>query len=82
MWHEAEHALDGVGDSAHEWRENGDRAIHLRRRLTVEEWGERPWGMDYRKTWEGRKRLDAVLKYLPVHLHANIRSELNPPSHE
>jgi hypothetical protein len=77
MWNEAERALDGVGDaSLGEWRETGDVAVHLRRRLTPIEWGDKPWGMDYRATFEGKKRLDRIVRYLPEHLHAQIMSEL------
>ena len=77
MWRAAEFALRGVGDAAlGEWREVGDLAVHLRRRVTAQEWGARRWGADYRATFEGRKRLDRVLRYLPEHLHTQILSEL------
>jgi hypothetical protein len=77
MWHAAERALHGVGDATlGEWREPGRTAVHLRRRLTAAEWGDRPWGMDYRGTFEGRKRLDRVVRYVPPEFQAQILSEL------
>ena len=73
----ATEALVGVGDAGlGEWREEIERTLHLKRRLTPSEWGDRPWGMDYRGTWEGQKRLARVLKYTPDLLHAQILSEL------
>jgi len=63
LWSEAEHALRGVGDPMLvEWRElTPDRkAVHLKRRLTVDEWGGKPWGQDLRGTPEGWARLAAV----------------------
>lgn len=54
-------ALQSVGSAAlGEWTELGDVAVHLRRRLTPDEWGPRPWGMDLRRTEQGRARLAAA----------------------
>lgn len=62
----AQYLLRGVGDAAlGEWKKNGGVAFHLRRRLTEAEWGGKPWGMDYRGTPEGARRLEAVSAYLP-----------------
>jgi len=62
----ARKALDGVGDARlGEWSETGERAIHLLRRLTASEWGDRPWGMDYRHCAEGERRLAPVRHLLP-----------------
>lgn len=59
-------ALLGVGDATlGEWTEDGEVAVHYRRRLTAEEWGDRPWGIDYRGTEEGARRLAAVAHRLP-----------------
>jgi hypothetical protein len=56
--------LRGVGDaSLGEWLEEGlggSGLLHLKRRLTDAEWGDRPWGMDLRKTAEGDARLLAA----------------------
>ena len=77
MWALAAHELAGVGDPAlGEWREPLERSLHLKRRLTPAEWGERPWGIDLRRTWEGRKRLDAVCAHLPPTMRAFVRSEV------
>jgi hypothetical protein len=78
MWRVAEAALVGVGDAAGgEWREEIERSLHLKRRLTADEWGAKAWGMDYRGTWEGQKRLQRVLKYVPDFLRAQVMDELN-----
>lgn len=57
-------ALRGVGDSELEWFEVGATALHLRRRLTADEWkaADRitPWGIDLRHTEQGRIRLAAA----------------------
>lgn len=59
-WALAAHALRDVGDAAlGEWREAGKTAIHLRRRLTHQEWPG-AWGMDLRSTPEGLTRLADV----------------------
>jgi hypothetical protein len=64
-WTLAERALRGVGDPAlGEWRESGERAIHLRRRLTHMEWPG-AWGMDLRETPDGLARLADVAQWLP-----------------
>jgi hypothetical protein len=66
MWETAERALSGVGDAAlGEWRERGKTAVHLRRRLSVREWGDRPWGMDYRGTTEVEAMLAECRQWLP-----------------
>ena len=62
----ADRVLAQVGDvSLGEWWEVGEIAIHVRRRLAAAEWGDKPWGMDYRGTPEGDRRLDLVRKWLP-----------------
>lgn len=67
LWLFAIAALNGVGDpTLGEWRERGKIAVHLRRRLTPMEWGGRPWGMDYRDTPEGVRRLALVMRWLPA----------------
>ena len=60
-------ALDGVGDKAlGQWLEDGETAVHARRRLSVAEWGDHPWGMDYRGTPEGEQRLVPCRRWLPA----------------
>ena len=59
-WTRAARALSGVGDPRlGEWKETGTVACHLRRRVTADAWGARPWGMDLRHTPEGQQRLQA-----------------------
>ena len=59
-WQRAYCALANVGQpDLGEWKETGEVACHLRRRVTAEEWKNRPWGMDLRHTPEGQKRLAA-----------------------
>lgn len=66
MWALAERVLDGVGDGAlGEWRERVCVAVHLKRRLRPEEWGDRPWGMDYRGTPAGDVMLAECRTWLP-----------------
>jgi len=62
----AERALLGVGDAAlGEWREVGEIAVHLRRRLTAEEAAAVGPVVDVRGTWDMTKRLNRVRRYLP-----------------
>lgn len=65
----AEVALTGVGDAAlGEWREIGDIAVHLRRRLTASEAAGIGPVIDVRGTWEHTKRLNRIRRYLPERL--------------
>jgi ribosomal protein L13E len=65
----AEQALAGVGDAtAGEWREVGDVAVHLRRRLTAEEAAPIGPAVDIRGTWEHHKRIERLRRYLPPDL--------------
>ncbi len=60
--------LEGVGDvSLGEWRERGDIAVHLRRRLTPIEMalGGIDSACDIRGTKEFEERICAMLPYLP-----------------
>lgn len=62
----AEKALHGVGDPAlGQWWEDGEIAVHLRRRLTEAEAAQVGPVVDVRGTWEGRKRMQRVQKFLP-----------------
>jgi len=64
--HEALTALNGVGDpSVGEWEEMGEKAYHIRRRLTALE--ERRVGpvVDVRGTSEARRRLGVCSRWLP-----------------
>lgn len=61
LWREAERQLAGVGDaSLGEWREVGDKAVHLRRRLSERE--QRSVGpvLDIRRSDEARMRAGRV----------------------
>lgn len=67
MWERVVRALHRVGDGTlGEWRESGQTAIHVRRRMTAEEWGDKPWGMDYRYTPEYAVRIAPVAHLLPI----------------
>jgi hypothetical protein len=69
LWQEAERQLAGAGDaSLGEWREVGDTAVHLRRRLSERE--QRAVGpvMDIRGSDEARmraSRLGPLLRLAP-----------------
>lgn len=66
LWNAVEETLHGVGDRpSGQWRETLGRSVHLKRRLAFSEWGDRPWGMDYRGTPEGEQMLDEVREWLP-----------------
>lgn len=55
-----------MGDaSAGEWKEVGDVAVHLRRRLTDEEAARVGPVVDVRGTWEMTKRINRIRKFLP-----------------
>jgi hypothetical protein len=59
-------ALAGVGDaSLGEWWDRRPHAIHCRRRLRPEEWGEQAWGQDLRGTAAGARRLATCRHWLP-----------------
>jgi hypothetical protein len=59
-------AIRGVGDLAFEWHEWGMLAVHVRRRLTLDEQAATGLVMlDIRGTPEAAARLDAVRKWLP-----------------
>ncbi len=63
----AERALQGVGARGlGEWRENGDIAYHLRRRLTDDEQAEVGPVIDIRGTPEVNARLIEVVHILPM----------------
>ena len=62
----AERALQGVGARGlGEWREEGDKAYHLRRRLSDEEADEVGPVIDIRGTDEAKQRLVGVAHMLP-----------------
>jgi hypothetical protein len=69
LWEIAEHELRGVGDAAlGEWREVGDVAVHLRRRLTDHEMrvGAIADVCDVRHTDEHVRRIERVRPFLPL----------------
>lgn len=69
LWRAAMIALAGVGDAgAGEWREVGERAVHLRRRLSAVEAARVGPVVDIRGTWDARKRVQRMARYVPPHL--------------
>lgn len=65
LWSFAEAALQGAGDPAHEWRERGIKAVHVRRRLTPEELQHTGPAVDVRATPDGHARWYRALGGLP-----------------
>src|SRR5690348_8096320 len=69
LWREAERQLAGVGDpSLGEWREVGDKAVHLRRRLSEREQRTAGPVMDIRRSDEAgmrARRLGPLLRLMP-----------------
>lgn len=68
LWEIAAHELRGVGDATlGEWREVGDKAVHLRRRLTVAEMkaGAIAAVCDVRGTVEYVQRIERMWPFLP-----------------
>lgn len=72
---EAERQLSGVGDAAQgEWREMGDRAFHVRRRLSAAEQRSVGPALDIRRTDEAiarALRLGRLLSLAPAALLAD-----------
>jgi hypothetical protein len=67
----AEDQLDGVGDvTLGEWREVGDTAVHLRRRLTDDEaaYAAIASVIDVRGTEEFTHRIQRIRPFLPLGL--------------
>jgi len=65
--------LSGVGDAAlGEWREVGDIAVHLRRRLTDDEaaYAQIATVVDVRGTEEFTRRIQRMRPFLPPQLQA------------
>lgn len=58
-------ALKGVGDaSLGEWRDVGDKAVHVRRRLSVQEQAVIGAACDLRRSDVGVERLEKALRWL------------------
>lgn len=73
-------ALFGVGDATlGEWREVGNNAVHLRRRLTAIEMaaGRIDSVCDVRGTEEFTRRIEAIRPYLPAPMR-NAPAEVLP----
>lgn len=71
LWAIAEETLRGVGDAAAgEWREVSDVAVHLRRRLTLNEMktGAIAGVVDVRETPEHTTRVERVRPFVPAPL--------------
>lgn len=65
-WLAAELALRGVGDaSAGEWRERGEIALHLRRRLSAAEAAIVGPVVDVRGTPDGARRVQRMARHVP-----------------
>lgn len=72
--------LEGYGDaSLGEWIEDRPKALHLRRRLTVDEQARVGDPMDCRGTEEGKRRLLAIENMFPPALLRFAEAELNQP---
>jgi hypothetical protein len=77
LFAEAEAALSGVGDAAlGEWREVGDKAVHIRRRLTPEEAVSVGPVVDLRGTREAASRLWRAQQWLPPALWTMAAEEI------
>ena len=76
-------ALEGVGDSAlGEWEERGEKAYHVRRRLTPEEQVSIGVACDLRGLPEAEERLQRAwlwLKNWPVSLRTVAQHEVQTP---
>lgn len=73
LWEIAERELRSVGDAAlGEWREVGDRAVHLRRRLTAAEMkvGAIAAVCDVRGSVEYVQRIERMWPFLPPAMRA------------
>lgn len=69
--------LDGVGDeSLGQWEERGERAWHIRRRLSAEEEVTIGPACDIRKSREGQERLTRAWPWLPENLRSMAREEI------
>jgi hypothetical protein len=67
LWSFAERALDGVGDPAlGEWREVGERAVHLRRRLSDKEARQVGPVVDVRGKDDGYRRAEKAWRACPA----------------
>jgi hypothetical protein len=70
-------ALHGVGDrSLGEWIEQGERAVHVRRRLSSREQMATGEARDIRGTPEERERLRVLAAELPPQLRALVEARM------
>lgn len=79
LWKEAERQLAGVGDvSLGEWREVGEKAVHVKRRLSEGE--QRMIGpvLDIRGSDEARQRAGRVAAWLHLAPPEILAEELAP----
>lgn len=80
LFAEAEHAIAGCGDATlGEWREIGNKAAHIRRRLTAKEsaYAGITAVCDVRGTEEFSRRIRLIRPFLPSQL-ATMRDEALP----
>ena len=68
--------IRGVGDRAHEWIETGERALHIRRRLTEREAARIGPVVDVRGTKQAETRYKAIAHMLPPHVQHMAQDEL------
>jgi len=69
-------ALKGVGDATlGEWQERGEKAWHVRRRLSTKEQATIGDMCDLRGEDEGRERLEKALRWLPKFAWEYARQE-------
>lgn len=73
----ARNALKGVGDvGLGEWQERGEKAVHVRRRLSATEQEVIGDMCDLRGTDEGQKRFERALRWMPSFVVDYARREV------
>lgn len=69
-------AIKGVGDATlGAWEERGEKAYHVRRRLSVKEQAVIGDACDIRASDEARERLEKALRWLPKFMWEYARQE-------
>lgn len=69
-----------MGDAlAGEWREVGDRAVHIRRRLSPAEEQSIGPAVDVRGSWDGEKRLRRIERFVPPAARHILEEERRKP---
>ena len=79
LWKEAERQLAGVGNAAlGEWREVGEKAVHIKRRLSEREQRAIGVAVDIRGSDEARQRAGRVAAWLHLAPPELLADELAP----